>query len=372
MIYLCSTGTSASRLWPKDLYGAWSAQSIKQTWGAEKAATILLGAMQSFSMDNDEHLHKLSAEIHSLARMPLTPEDTVVLFASETLDGLVCARAVARYLQDRGFDAVVETVEGLQVLDAEKFAKKAVVNYLKVVLRYIDSHGAMNCVLNPTGGFKALVPYAVLLGMIRRVECRYIFEFSTQLISFPPLPVDFSHAGLESIKAVLELINRESAISKAVFDERLSWEQRREFAVLFEKEGDQVTLSPAGFLLLEEFLKPQPLTPYVSREAVKGLLRLERIEGVNPVDYLHRVARNRESFLAARHGNAGEGLFWLKPGNTTDRYLVSVEDDWKLLVWEMCDHAEYDRMSAQTNLGATARSERASRHAPFFRLELQY
>jgi putative CRISPR-associated protein (TIGR02619 family) len=371
MIYLCSTGTSAAKVWPAKEYGKYGVECIQALGGPEKASDILLKAMQSYSMDNDEHLFQLSAEIHSLARMPLTTEDTVVLLASETADGLVCAQAVARYLQARGFAAVVETVEGLQVLDPGLFAKKAVVNYLKIVLRYIDNHGAVNCVLNPTGGFKALVPYAVLLGMIRKVECRYIFEFSTQLISFPPLPVDFSHAGLESIKAVLELINRESAIHTALFEDRLTWEQRREFAVLFEKEGDQVTLSPAGFLLLEELLKPQPLTPYISREAIKGLVRLERIKGVNPADYLHRLVRNRESFLAARHGNAGEGLFWLKPGNTTDRYLVSEEDGWKLLVWEMCDHDEYDRMSAQSNLGATARGQRASRYAPFFRLDLQ-
>lgn len=84
--------------------------------------------------------------------------DTVELFSSETLDGQVCAQAVARYLTANGFDAKVEANPGLQVQDARKFARFGVVAFLRKQLLYIDGHGNGQCIFNPTGGFKALVP----------------------------------------------------------------------------------------------------------------------------------------------------------------------------------------------------------------------
>lgn len=207
--------------------------------------------------------------------------------------------------------------------------------------------------------------------MIRKVECRYIFEHSKRVIGFPALPVDFSHAGLENIKEVLELIDRESSIAFSQFEKRLTWSQREEYSVFFEPEGEEVTLSPLGFLMLEELHKPQPLTPFISREAVKGMLQLEERSDVDPVEYLRRVAMSRDKFDKDRHGNAGGQLVWLKPGNTTDRYLVSVENDWELLVWEICDHKTYDQYSSDPNLGKNVRSNRARKYAPFFRLEFK-
>ncbi|SKA86838.1 CRISPR-associated protein (Cas_APE2256) [Thiothrix eikelboomii] len=134
MIYLCTTGTSAAKLWKPaslDDKRRFNESIVNEMGGVQSAAKQLLETFVQYRIDNDEHLQsKLSA------------------------------------------------VE--------------------------------NCTLNPTGGFKALVPYAVLLGMIRRVSCRYIFEFSSQLIELPPLPVDFARSKLQSLKEVLELIERET------------------------------------------------------------------------------------------------------------------------------------------------------------------
>lgn len=154
MIYLCSTGTSSAKYWPKNVYGRYSQESIEKCGGMDTALDILSRSMDDLSMDSDEDLKKLSAEIHSLARMGVTSADLVVLFASETIDGQVCARAVADYLERQGVRATVEVIGGLQVHDAEKFARTGVVQYVKRVLHYVDHHGNGNCILNPTGGFR--------------------------------------------------------------------------------------------------------------------------------------------------------------------------------------------------------------------------
>lgn len=115
--------------------------------------------------------------------------------------------------------------------------------------------------------------------------------------------------------------------------------------MLFDVDGSDVTLSAVGILVLEELQKPSALIPYLSQEAMSGLRKLRARSDVNPLEYLDRTARHPDKLSKDKHGNAEAGLFWLKPGNTTDRYLVSVEDDWKLLVWEMHGHDEYEERS---------------------------
>ena len=57
----------------------------------------------------------------------------------------------------------------------------------------------------------------------------------------------------------------------------------------------------------------------------------------------------------------------MKPGNTTDRYLVSVEG-WKLLVWRAVTHAAFGDDYVQ-RVVVDPRTDR-NRHAPFTRLDI--
>jgi putative CRISPR-associated protein (TIGR02619 family) len=371
-VYLCTSGTSASRALRLEPGERFDAEWVDRQGGIERAASRLFESFKEYSMENEEALHnKLSAEIHSLARMGLSAGDSVYLFASETLDGQACARAVKRYLEQRqpGVEVIIEKVEGLQVDDEVRFRTVGVVNYVRKILRIIDDHGVKQCMLNPTGGYKALVPYTVLIGMLRQVPARYIFERSDRLLFLPPLPIEFARGRLESVRPVLEEITRETSVPASRFEERLSWEARKELECLFERDGKDVTLSAIGLLVFEELKRPSALTPFLSRKALDGLLRLRGRHGCDPERYLQRVSRDREAFEADRHGNAGEGLTWLKPGRTPDRYLVS-EEGWRLVVWEVCDHEEYEGRSAVRDLGRSVRAERASKYAPFVRMEL--
>ena len=130
-------------------------------------------------------------------------------------------------------------------IDAEQFRRVGVVEFTKRCLREIDDLATLWCdaprrnsrrgaschtppryrfsvsgeesnvVLNPTGGFKTLVPYTVLIGMWKNVPCRYIFEQSTTLLELPPLPVEFSRSRFEAFKSLFERIERDSSVSLA-------------------------------------------------------------------------------------------------------------------------------------------------------------
>ncbi|HYN78849.1 MAG TPA: putative CRISPR-associated protein [Lamprocystis sp. (in: g-proteobacteria)] len=374
-VYLCTCGTSAAKNLPReDGFGpAW----VDRQGGVDPAARRLRETFAAYRMDDDQALRRnLSAEVHSLARMGLTATDTVVLYSSETPDGQACAQAVAGYLeiQRPGVQCKVQVIDGLQVQDADAFRIRGVLNFTQAVLREIDANGPGQCVLNPTGGFKSLVPYTVLIGMIRGVPAKYIFEQSTALIPLPVMPVEFARERIEPIRPLLERIQAETAIPRAALDDALPFAEREALAPLFEDQGDgQVSLSPVGFLIWEELERPSALVTYLSRRALDDLQTVRKIEGCKPIDYLARIAQNREQLDRSRHEPWGNGLFWVKPGaHTRDRYLLSIEG-WRLLVWRMTDHDEYDTLldrARKGDIGSGIVAERRSHYEPFVRMDL--
>ncbi len=372
--YLCTCGTSAAKNLPRN--PRFDAEQVDALGGIDAAADIVHESFRHYRMDDEIALKRnLSAEIHSLARMKVGANDNVILFSSETLDGQACARAVQHYLLDACPDlrCSVAVVTGLQVTDAETFRTAGVLNFTKAILKEIDANGAAQCVLNPTGGFKSLVPYTVLIGMIKGVPAEYIFEQSSALIPLPVMPVDFARERIEPVRPLLERIQVETAIPKADLDAALPYTEREALAPLFEAMGkDQVTLSPVGFLIWEVLERPATLVPYLSRRAFDDLMEVRDIAGVDPVEYLIRMATSPDQLETNRHKLWSQGLFWLKNGDTRDRYLVSIEG-WRLLVWRIRDHQDYDAMLDQnrkTDVGARIVAERRSRYEPFVRMDL--
>lgn len=370
--YLCTSGTSAAKTLDQRISADW----VLAQGGPEAAARALYLSFAGYRMDDDQALRRhLSAEIHSLARLGTSAADRVLLYSSETPEGHTCAEAVALYLREQlpGIDVCVELVQGLQVSNAADFRRQGVLNFTRHVLGEIDQWGAQQCVLNPTGGFKSLVPYAVLIGMIKHVPARYIFEQSSEVIDLPMMPLEFAHTRLEPLRPLLERIERDSAIPRGDYEQALDYAQRQTLGSLFEPLDDHITLSPVGLLIWEQMHSQRQLTPFLSRRAVEDLLAVRRLEDARPDSFIERVAAHPEQLEAATHERWPDGLRWLKPGqHTRDRYLVSVAD-WRLLVWRITDHDEYSRLLDQArggNPAATILTQRRQRYQPFTRMEL--
>ena len=248
-----------------------------------QAAAKILATFQDFEPIGHNLTSKLSAEIHSLARMQLEINDRVLLFASDTAEGLACAQAVEGYLMRywEGLQVVTETVPGLQVDDAEQFRRVGVVEFTRRCLKEIANYQIVggrelsNIVLNPTGGFKALVPYTVLIGMLKNV-------------------------------------------------------------------------------------------PFLSRQAWDDCWdNLQQLDDCEPFRFLTRMS-SPQMLDKHEHINAGNGLRWLKPGRTTDRYLVSVEG-WRLLVWRAIRE---DQVGGDYPQQIVIDPQRVrAKYAPFTRLE---
>lgn len=371
-VFLCTCGTSAAK---KITNPRFNADWVINQGGVTAAAATLFETFKNYRITDENALTQhLSAEIHSLARMKLEGNDRVVLFSSETDDGQTCAEALKLYLKQEfpEINCVVSVIKGLQVRDANRFRTEGVVNFVKKVLQEIDGYGADHCILNPTGGFKSLVPYTVLIGMIKGVQARYIFEQSTELLTLPTFPVEFARERLEPLQPLIECIERESSISKNEWEQKISYNERHLYAPLFEIEDGQVTLSPVGFLILEELRQLRALVPFISLKAINDMQNIRDMTDCKPADFIQRVAMNRQQFDNAKHDSLTNGLVWLKPGaHTRDRYLVSIEG-WRLLVWRIADHKEYEELldrNRKSDVGKQIVEERRKSYAPFFRME---
>jgi hypothetical protein len=364
---ICSVGTSAAKtlgLKPKDLTN-W----VNKQDSVEDAAEQVFFTFRKIIPEGENLKNDLSAEIHSLVRIGITNEDRVILLASSTDDGYCCALAVEKYLKHHwtGIYAKAEQIPGLQVVDAELFRKEGVVNFVKRILKEVDSYDASNIILNPTGGYKALVPYTVLLGMVKGMKCDYIFEQSTTLLELPPLPVEFKRSQFETYKDLFEKIERETEISQAEWEARVPYTERNILESLVEFSNNHVTISAVGFLFLEEMRKPSVLVPFLSQKAIRDCFEnLAQLDDCDPFRYLSRVASSIETFKSAIHIPVANKLYWLKPGNTTDRYLVSVEG-WRLLVWRAI-REDQEGSDYASKVKVNADSERRA-YSPFMRVD---
>lgn len=329
---VCSVGTSAAKgvCSPANL-ASW----VQDQGGVDQAAATLFARFADILPEGEALQSTLSAEIHSLVRIGVSPADRVIFLASDTPDGEACAHASARYLEKHfpGILVEVHPVKGIQVHDAELFRREGVVNFVRECLDAVRDYGTAQVILNPTGGYKALVPYTVLVGMVKHVPCRYIFEQSSQLLTLPPLPVAFDRGPFERYRSLIERIERETAIPAKDWEREVRHDDRSLLEPLVERTNVEVTLSAVGLLLLDEVRSPTALVPFLSRKAWKDCLdNLCQLHECDPFRFLLRVTADDNQLRLAEHINVGNGLRWLKPGRTTDRYLVSVEN-WRLLVW---------------------------------------
>ncbi|MDY3562986.1 putative CRISPR-associated protein [Gemmata sp. JC673] len=363
--FVCPAGTSAAKgvVSPEKLSEWVRAQPDEGT-----AARILFEQVAKWPPDGD-NLKKLSAEVHSLTRMAVSGKDRVLLLASETIDGGTCCHAVRHYLEKYhpGIACEVQTVVGLQVSDADRFRSEGVVNFVRACLTAVEDFGRENVVLNLTSGYKALAPYLVLVGMLKRVRCQYLFEQSKDVLTLPPLPVAIDHGPFERYRELFADIERDTDISRERWEEEVKRNDREALESLVEVVGNRVTLSGVGLLLLDDYRKPATLVPFLSRRAWEECHgNLAQLATRNPYEYLGRMAAAWDFKSPDVHINNGNGTYWLKPGRTTDRYLVSVEG-WKLLVWRAIRE---DQVGADypAKVAVNPITDR-TRHSPFSRME---
>lgn len=295
--------------------------------------------------DDVVFLQRACAESNSLRAFGLTRNDRVVLLHSETEDGKICARKVARLLQTRfGCEVTNHEIKGLQVRDAHRFRRTGIPNLFQTLDR-VSNNADGPTVLNATGGFKSVVPYLTLYGILRRLPVIYIFERSDTLITLPPAPLNFDYERIARARDVLLRIHQETAIPENEFFRAIPGLLRSErewYEILIEDAGDgQVTLSAFGFLLAEMAEKETADAVYLSPRA-RG--QYDQAEGVVREQFTFMLERVREPLWRQghRHHFTGTDLAVFKPGNTAQRMACILRGNRVYVCVLFATHDEYE------------------------------
>jgi len=205
-------------------YNRWPGKAVDggigprdRDWGPSRAEGYA-AALDEFLRKED--LKEASAELSSLLKDPVQaprPGDEVWLVHTRTRPAEACARCIGKALEGRtpSLRTRCRSVEGLGEASEGGFADRGLPNLIKDLVEIVEGvPSGDRCVLVPTGGYKAIIPYFVVMGTLFELDCIYIYEQSDELLTLPPLPlhVDLSRwTALESVVEALEGKSREEA-----------------------------------------------------------------------------------------------------------------------------------------------------------------
>lgn len=346
---LCSTGTSIAQ----GCQALSAFQNRASDWNEDttELGDQIVQRLSKLDLGLEQGRVRASAELNALHRLQAGADDEVILFATDTADGHCCAKAIASVLEKefRVARTKIERIEGLQVRDAAELQRVGLVSLTRRLIHYLDDpqrrYGG-GCVLNTNGGFKGLVPFFAILGMIFRAPVVYVFEFAECLISLPPLPVGFATDLFDRALPAIRWADTVQQFDPEEFYRRIPGLQdgeREWFASFLEVvglDGQNIGgLSPLAQVLSQRECGPAAVLS-VSRLALSemGTLAARDIREVH--DHLRKLSSPlwRSQHRATKHTNDLE--FFPKGQNPWRFAGYSTEDGFRLC-W-FARHDAYD------------------------------
>jgi putative CRISPR-associated protein (TIGR02619 family) len=235
------------------------------------------------------------AEVNSIASLIkhlYVPTDAgIFFFHSDTDAGRQIADVLVRLFRKHNHNPVeAVAVPDLQDKDPKLFRTKGLRNLAKLLCAKVREYSTGACAINATGGYKAQIAVAVLLGQALGIPVYYMFEGFSEIIPFPPMPVALDFEVWMRASGMLAALERASdPVPADRFDPE--WDERYESLVdrVRIDEIDYLELSPTGQIFHETFRQrfrtdrdrvlPPPaqrkLPPALHDHAVINLLRDE-------------------------------------------------------------------------------------------------
>lgn len=174
-----------------------------------------------FTDNVDEPNQYASAEIESIIkiRKDIGEEVQVYLICTDTVLSVLAAELIKTFFNYKDFggneyadiEVVFEQtdkhiVKDLRVSDNDEY-QKGFMNLVKITNEVINKEGKTNCYLNITGGYKAIIPVMTLVGQLKEVPLRYIYEDNENtekpLVEIGNLPFNFDWSILEGYSNML-------------------------------------------------------------------------------------------------------------------------------------------------------------------------
>lgn len=270
---------------------------------------------------------KACAETHTWYRLGLFDTDDkdnieVVLIHSQTTDGQFCADRLVAAASANGMKAQRKQVNGLDYTDGRKF-NRGLRQLARVIGEEIKrGRTAGGVELAATGGFKAEIAIANLVGAISDTPVHYIYQEFSSIVTIEPIPValraDWIGAGagqklLEAFESVDDVIQASRIESLLKQDERLY--------TLVEVDGDYAALTLLGELALRLLESPALNWPPPTDKVPSDKIQLASTEHHRPQEWkqiVNSIAASRYVTLIRYEGSLSGGFFKEAPDNVSD------------------------------------------------------
>lgn len=202
----------------------------------------------------------LGAEVNSIQSLldrHLIPDACGLTFLnSDTPDGRDTAAVLKHYFIGRGFSPVITAVvPGLKDDEPRRFQTEGLRNLARSICQTIRDYGPEQCAINATGGYKAQIAIAVLIGQALSVPVYYMHERFAEVIAFPPMPVALDFTFWMTVSGILWRLSRDTQPQPGT-DFSEEWDERLESLISRETiDGiEYLELSPVGQIFHETFV----------------------------------------------------------------------------------------------------------------------
>jgi len=294
--------------------------------------------------ESEDFLKKVSAETNGLTSLQVDSGDQVSLIVTDTLDGFKCAECLVKLIESTfncGVDLI--QVEGLQVGDASLFRRKGVSNLFSALDDLRKSHQGKE-ILHCSGGFKAVVPYIVLYGLLNQIEVAYIFERSENLIKLPPAPLGVDYTRASMFVPILRWVDGEGCVSGSTFQQKAAkvpFHEQEWFSSLFYEDEGLVHLSAFGEIVLSKF-SDSVLKVQLSKDAIATL---EAASSSEKTRYINMLSKMQDPGQRSKHIHRWESsdLRIHKPGSVAERAVYFEDDGCVKICALFLKHDQYER-----------------------------
>ncbi len=194
-------------------------------------------------------LNYTSAEIKTILKCGLSEKDSIYLLLTDTDDGKISGETLAMFFENyfnvSGLYKIV--ISGLQVEDVRRFKEEGVPNLFSTLLDIeVKTRGEERKIVL-SGGFKAVVPYLTIAGILYKIPVVYIFERTDDVIELPPFPLNRDYTVFKENREIFLRLSKEGKIDEDVYLRNLSHYAGINF--ILKKDGRDYVFTENGKIL---------------------------------------------------------------------------------------------------------------------------
>lgn len=198
-------------------------------------------------------------ELHNRKNFAL---ENLVFLISDTLDGKITGTILENYFSLRTDlslrNVICDRVEKLQHDNPNEFKVDGLRNFVQKITEYSQKFGGSGEVaINATGGYKAQIALATIIGQVLNLPVFYKYENFAEIINFPPLPISLDYHIFATNAPLLTDLERGKVFSRSEFEEL---DERVRFFLDEVEVEDKIlfALNPIGQVYLSAFRKQNP------------------------------------------------------------------------------------------------------------------